>query len=90
MVDANILEQFRVGKDGVALSELQFVDDMMFFALVILNHILGFFEDMSSVRISRSKCCVIGLNCVDEKLRRWVEMVGIAFVLPLPWSSFGQ
>lgn len=33
---------------------------------------------------------MIGLNCVDEKLRRWVEMVGTAFVLPLPWSSFGQ
>lgn len=51
-VEGGIIDSFKVGSKEVALSQLQFADDTIFFysgkedLFFILNHILGFFEGM--------------------------------------------
>lgn len=94
-VEGNILTLFEVGEDKAALSHLQFVDDMIFFCFgsedlfLILNHILAFFEEISGLRINRGKCSVMGINCDEEKLKRWSKLVG-SEIGGLPSSYLGQ
>lgn len=58
-VEGKIIEGFEVGKDKVAFSHLHFIDDTVLFcsgkeSLLILNHIVAFFESMSGLKINRS------------------------------------
>lgn len=60
-MDGNLIDPFSIGANEVALSHLQFVDDTMLFcsgkeeAFLIFNHIVGFFEDLSGLKINRNK-----------------------------------
>lgn len=40
----------------------------------ILNHMVGFFEDMSGLKINRNKCQILGINSEFYKFRRWAEV----------------
>lgn len=91
-VEGNIFEPFKVGKDKVVLSHLQFADDTLFFysgnenSFFISNHVLAFFEEMSGLRINKGKCSVMGINCDEEKFSKWAELVGCDIGgLYLPW-----
>lgn len=81
-VEGNIIESFRIGANEVALSHLQFADDTMLFYSVkeesffIFNHIVGFFEDMSGLKINRNKCQILGINNNLVKLRNCAEVFG--------------
>lgn len=73
-VEGNIIEPFKIGKNEVALSHLQFVDDTMLFcfgkeeSFHILNHMVVFFEQMSGLKINRSKCTIFCFNSNHAKL----------------------
>ena len=53
-IEGNIVEPFRIGRNEVTLSQLQFVNDTLLFcsrkegSFFALNHIVAFFEEMSS------------------------------------------
>lgn len=59
-MEGNIIEPFRFGLYEVALSHLQFVDDMMLFcssnedSFLILNHMVRFFEVISILKTNGS------------------------------------
>lgn len=40
-------------------------------------HTSMFFENLSGLMIYKSKCQIMGLNCDDEKIRNWAEVVVI-------------
>lgn len=50
-----------------------FGDEDSFLTLI---HMVGFFEAMSGLNISWSKCQVLGINCDQDKLQRWASVVG--------------
>ena len=54
---------------------------------LILNHI-AFFEDMSGLKINRSKCVILGINIDQVKLWRWAEVFDCE-VGSFPSSYFG-
>lgn len=68
-VERDIIEGFEVDLEKVSLSHLQFVDDTIFLcssneeSFLILNHIIGFFEDLLGLKINRRKYQILGLNC---------------------------
>ncbi|KAA0041255.1 reverse transcriptase [Cucumis melo var. makuwa] len=47
-----------------------------------------FFEEVSGLRINSRKCSVMGMDCGEEKLKRWLELVGCE-VGRLPSSYLG-
>ena len=67
-VEGNIIEPFKIGRDGVVLLHLQFAGDTMLFcsrkeeSFHTLNHMVQFFEEMSGLKINRSKCTIFGIN----------------------------
>lgn len=77
-MEGNIIEPFRIGRNAVVLSHLQFVDDTILFcreeSFLILGHIASFFEDMPWLIINRDKCTIFGINSDQDKLKRWTEM----------------
>lgn len=94
-IEGNIVIPFKVREYRVALSHLQFADDPLSFfcfgneeSFRTLNHILAVFKEISGLRINRGKCSVMRINCGDEKLRRWSDLVGCEVVV-LPSSYLG-
>lgn len=79
-VEGNIIELFKIDRNEVALSHLQFFDDTMLFcfgkeeSFQILNHIVESFEDMSGLKINSSKCTIFYINFEHAKLQRWMEV----------------
>lgn len=81
-MDGNIVELFKIGRNEVVLSHLQFADDTMLFcfgkeeSFLILIHVVAFFEDYSGLKINRSKCTVFvfGINSDQAKLQKWVKV----------------
>lgn len=64
----------------VVLPHLQFADDTLFFcygkdsSLLILNHVLAIFEEVSGLKINRGKCCIVGINCDEDRVIRWADL----------------
>lgn len=81
-VGESLIEPFRIGLDGVALSNFQIADHSMLFwsgkeeSFLILNHIVGFFESMLGLKMNRSKCQILGIVSDQDKMRRWAEVFG--------------
>lgn len=92
-VEGNIIEPFRVG--GMKWHYLTFSlwTILCYFcsgkekSFFILNHMVGFFENMSGLKINRNKCQILG-NSDSEKFGRWVEVFGCE-VGTFPSSYFG-
>lgn len=54
-VEGNILEPFKVGYEEVTLSQVSFCSRKED-SFLILNHMVGFFDTMSGLKIRRSSC----------------------------------
>ena len=73
-VEGNIIESFKIGRDGVVLSHLQFADDTLLFcygkeeSFHTINHMVEFFEEMLGLKISRGKCTIFGINSEQAKI----------------------
>lgn len=37
---------------------------------------MAFSKEMLGLKIDRGKCCVLGINSEEEKIKRWVDFIG--------------
>lgn len=80
VVEGNIIDPFWIRRNEVSLSHCQFVNETMLFCsgkeefFIILNHMVALFEDMSGLKINRSKCTIFGINTDQVKLQRWTKV----------------
>lgn len=42
--------------------------------MIFVNHTVH--TNMLRLKVNGGKCQIMGLNCEEEKLRRWVDLVG--------------
>ena len=67
-VKGNIIEPFKIGRDGVVLLHLQFAGDTMLFcsrkeeSFHTLNHMVQLFEEMLELKINRSEYTIFCIN----------------------------
>lgn len=100
MVGKQILDQALIANEAVEDYKsrkkegvLRFANDTLFFcsrkdSLFLLPNHVAFFEEMSGLKINKGKCCIMGINCEEDKLKRWVDLVGCV-VGSLPSSYLG-
>ena len=73
-VELGEIESIQVGREGIELSHLQFVDDTLLFCLVEketsrnYRRLLLSFEIMSGLTINFEKSALIPLNCDEVKI----------------------
>ena len=77
-----VIDGFRIGKDRVEVSHLQFVDDTIFFLLGDeckfnnLVKLLSVFCSLSGLKLNLTKSKLAGVNMEVEKLVEWTTKLG--------------
>ncbi|KAL6585288.1 hypothetical protein OROMI_004577 [Orobanche minor] len=72
---------YKVERDSVAISHLQFVDDTIFFGeavesnIIAIKSLLRCFESVSGLKINFCKSCLIGVGLEDVVVERWVALL---------------
>ncbi|RVX12865.1 LINE-1 retrotransposable element ORF2 protein [Vitis vinifera] len=79
--ERNVLEGFRVGRNRIRVSHLQFADDTIFFSstreedMMTLKNVLLVFEHISGLKVNLDKSNIYGINLEQNHLSRLAEML---------------
>ena len=79
--ERGLFEGFRVGRNRIRVSHLQFVDDTIFFfrasleELLSLKLILLVFRHLSGLRINLNKSTLLGINITQDQIARLASLL---------------
>ena len=79
--ERNMMECFRVGRNRIRVSHLQFADDTIFFSnsreeeLQTLKSLLLVFGHISGLKVNLNKSSIYGINLDQAHLSRLAEML---------------
>ncbi|RVW20051.1 hypothetical protein CK203_115113 [Vitis vinifera] len=79
--ERNLLEGFKVGRNRIRVSHLQFADDTIFFSntceeeLQTLKSLLLVFRHISGLKVNLDKSYLFGINLDQNHLSRLVELL---------------